>query len=226
VAVYDKFIYDRLQYLLTLLGKTVIDNKGVKDFIYLVVETLQEAKRKREQVEKLEWEQVCEVCASISQHRMATVRHKYRPELYLQRSHAYGSFEKYLGSDKKVFVLVGKSGVGKSNFILSLADVLRVREEICVMMYDGAQLKVEPSMQRVIIEDFNERLTIGGKKVEDVWRQLGKVAGIEKKQVILFVDAINENPQARELLRQLDDLAQTPWSWLKIVFTCRPETCR
>lgn len=224
VAVYDKYIPDRLQYLLTLLGKTVVNSNGIKEFVNMVIDTLQEAKRKQEQVEKLEWVQSRKVCASISEQRMSTVSHKYKPDLYLQRSHAYESFVKYLRSDKRVFVLVGKSGVGKSNFILSLADELRENQDICLLMYDGAQLKVNPSMHKVIADDFNERLTINGKKVDNVWQEINKVEEIDGKKFVLFVDAINENPQASELLRQLDSLAQSSWSWIRIVLTCRPET--
>jgi membrane protein YqaA with SNARE-associated domain len=42
--------------------------------------------------------------------------------------------------------------------------------------------------------------------------------------VILCVDAINESPRAKELLRQLDGLVQDPWPWLKVVVSSRPET--
>lgn len=224
IAVYEHYALDKLQYLLTLLGKTIVDNKGIKDFIHLVFETLEEEKRIKEQVEKLEWEQIWEICDNISQHRMSTVRHKYRPELYLQRSHAYELFKNFLVSPKKVFVLVGKSGVGKSNFILSLSDILKDQDNISTIMYDGAQLKVEATIHRIIGDDFNERITISGKKIDDIWLEINKVDGINKMQVVLFVDAINENPKPKELLKQLDSLAQSPWAWLKIVFTCRPET--
>src|SRR5207248_6333989 len=34
----------------------------------------------------------------------------------------------------------------------------------------------------------------------------------------------NENPQASELLRQLDALVQSRWRWLKVILSSRPET--
>ena len=224
VAVYDRYAFDKLQYLLALLGKLVFDDRLVRDFVLLILETLQEDKRRREQVERLTWDRLGEICENISQQRMATVRRKYNPRLYLQRVQAYEAFQRYLTSEKKSFVLVGKSGVGKSNFVLSLMDELRNRDDVIVLMYDGGQLKVGPSINQVFADDFSERLEIAGKKVEEVWGEIGQIEDIKGKQVILFVDAINENPQAKELLRQLDGLVQSHWTWLKVVFTCRPET--
>jgi hypothetical protein len=60
--------------------------------------------------------------------------------------------------------------------------------------------------------------------VQDVWREIAQVDGMEERLVVLCVDAINENPQAKELLKQLDELVQGPWPWLKVVFSSRPET--
>ena len=40
------------------------------------------------------------------------------------------------------------------------------------------------------------------------------------------MDALNENPQAEELLRQLDELVVGPWPWLKVVISFRPESWR
>ena len=224
-GVYDRFVYERLYYLLATLGRTVVDDKSVKAFVTLVLDTIEEVKRKRQEAEKLTWWQLRDLCADITHRKMATVRRKYQKELYLQRDKTWQAFERFLESERKGFVLIGKSGVGKSNFLLALGEELhRSRSEVCVLMYDGANLRVEPSVTGVIGQDFDNRLILAGRRVQQVWHEMAKVEGIEERLVILCVDAINENPQAKELVRQLDGLVQDPWPWLKVVVSSRPET--
>jgi hypothetical protein len=224
-GVYDRSIeeYQRLRYLLAMLGKTVQDDESFNAFVTLVHDTIKE--EKRQEAEKLTWWQLCDLCVDITRHRMATVWHKYRRELYVQRDKTWRAFERFLESKRKGFVLIGKSGVGKSNFLLALGEELHwSRGDVCVLMYDGANLKVEPSVTGVITQDFEDRITVGGRRMQQVWHEMAKVGGIEGRLVILCVDAINENPQAKELLRQLDELVQKPWPWLKVVVSSRPET--
>ncbi len=224
IGVYDRFVHDRLQYLLATLGKTFVLDKSVKPFVTLLYDTIEEAKRQRQVAEKLTWWQLRDICADITHQRMATVQNKYRKELYLQRDKMRQAFERFLKSDKRCFVLTGKSGVGKSNFLLALNEDISSRPDMCVLMYDGTQLKVEPSISNVISRDFDDRLVLGGQRVHEVWREIAKIEGIQERLVLLVVDAINENPDSKELLRQLDELARQPWPWLKVVFSSRPET--
>ncbi|MFN8490354.1 MAG: hypothetical protein U0350_22390 [Caldilineaceae bacterium] len=224
VAIYDKFIYEQLQYLLAMLGQTIVNDSSVQAFIRLVYDTLEEAKRQRQLAEKLTWWQLRDICVDITRLRIATVEKKYRSELYLERNKTRQAFERFLQSKERCFVLIGKSGVGKSNFFLALREELQARSDVCVLMYDSASLRVESSVTTVISQDFDNRLVLAGQRIQEVWREIAKIDGIEERLVILFVDAINEHPQAKELLRQLDELAQAPWPWLKVVFSSRPET--
>lgn len=225
IGIYDRFIYEKLQYLLAFLGKTVFDHTSVKAFLKLLFDTIEEIKLQRQKSENLTWWQLRDICENITYERMATIRHKYQSALYLQRNHIRQEFEKFLKSDAHCFVLIGKSGVGKSNFLLALAEELqRNYTNLCLLMYDGANLKIEPSITEFITQDFNDRLILGGKNLEHIWYEIAKIEKIEERLVILFVDAINENSQAKELLRQLDELVQKPWNWLKIGLSSRPET--
>ena len=223
-GIYDRFIYENLQYLLASLGTTFMAGESVQRFISVLYETIENAKRHQEVTEKLNWWQLRDFCTDITDKRMATVATKYRLELYLQRDTIWEAFQSFLASDTKCFVLIGKSGVGKSNFFLSLRETLASRRDTCVLMYDGANLKADPSITAMISRDFDERLVLAGNRIADIWREIAKIEGIQEKQIVFFVDAINENPDARTLLRQLDDLVQSPWSWLKVVFSSRPET--
>jgi hypothetical protein len=224
-GVYDRFVYERLQYLLATLGKTVVNNDSVKAFVSLVYDTIEDEKRKRLEAERLTWWQLRDICADISEKRMATVQEKYDAALYLQRDETRQTFEKFLRSEKKSFVLIGKSGVGKSNFLLALNEELdQSHSDICVLMYDGAHLNAEPSVTSTISQDFDNRLVLEGRRVEEVWREIAKIDRVDESVVLLCVDAINESPQAKALLKQLNELIQAPWPWLKVVITSRPET--
>ena len=224
-GIFDRLVYERLRYLLAMSGQTSVDDKRVQEFVTLIYDTIAETKRKRREVEKLTWVQLCDICEDITRQRMATVRRKYRKELYLQRDKARQKFEAFLDDpERRCFVLVGKSGVGKSNFLLALGEELhQSRSDVCVLIYDGANLEVALSVTGIISQDFSDRLLLSGRQVQQVWHEIAKIDGIEERLVVLFVDTINENPRAKELLRQLDALVQGPWPWLKIVFTSRPE---
>lgn len=226
IGVFDRLVYVRLRYLLTTPGQTRMDDKRVNEFTHQILDAIEEHRSKRQEAEKLTWVQLCDIGEEISKRRMATVRGKYHKGLYLQRDKVHRQFEAFLAEPhKRGFVLVGKSGVGKSNFLLALAEELQSRSNVCMLMYDGANLPVtSSSLTEIISRDFSERVFLSRQPVQQVWHQIARIDGIDERQIVFCVDAINENPQAKELLRQLDELVQGPWPWLKVVLSSRPET--
>ena len=222
-GIYDRLFYDeQMQYLLAQPFKTVLSSSDrlVKDFL-LLLSTLDKLQGPGS---KLTWLRLQEACTDVTYRRMATVRGKYRQELYLDRSKTHQEFERFLQSNKRCFVLIGKSGVGKSNFLLATGEELRLlHRDVCVLMYDGANVNVEKTMTGVIAQDVADYLR---RPVQDLWSEVAEIDGIQERTVFLIVDAINENPGATKLLEQLNELTQSAWPWLKIVFTCRPETWR
>ncbi len=230
-GVFDRWIQERLKYLLATPGQIRFDEKRVRDFVKLIYLTIQEAAEEHEQekqkAETLIWVQLCDICKDITEHRLATVRGKYHRDLYLQRDTARQHVEAFLADRaKRGFVLVGKSGVGKSNFLLALAeDLQQSRDDICVLMYDGASLRIASSvLTDIISQDFSDLVVLSGHAVHHIWQEIAKINGIDERQVILCVDAVNENPEAKQLLQQLDELIRGPWPWLKVIFSSRPET--
>jgi type II secretory pathway predicted ATPase ExeA len=226
IGVYEDFIYERLRYLLATLRQTVTDDRHLTAFVAMLYDTI-EVKHKLRPAEKLTWWQLRDICTDITQNRMAAVREKYRRDLYLQRDKTHQAFENFLRFDKRCFVLIGKSGVGKSNCFLALSEQFQqLRDDVCMLMYDGAKMDMRLSVTAIIDRDVARRFSLSARPMETVWQEINRIEAIEQRLVILWVDAINENPHARELLRQLDELAQEGWPWLKIVFSSRPETWR
>jgi hypothetical protein len=161
---------------------------------------------------KLTWDKLRDICKDITKRQMETVTGPY-----LQREHVRQQFKTFLAnSAQRGFVLLGKSGVGKSSFLLKFIE--EVREPACVLMYDANYicLSSNSGITDIVSEDFTKRL---GQEVKGVWSEIHK---IQEKQVIFCVDAINSN----QLLTQLNGLVLDPWGWLKIVFICRFETWR
>ena len=130
---------------------------------------------------------------------------KYRSELYLQRDKIYQSFQNFLKSDKRCFVLIGKSGVGKSNFLLSLEEDFSSKSNFGLLIYDSNQFKKDRSITKTISHDFNSRL-ISYNKIQEIWHEIAKLQEIEEKCIILCIDALNENSSAKELLEELNEL--------------------
>lgn len=226
-GVFDRRIQERLKYLLATPGQIRFDEKRVRDFVKLIYLTIQEASAEKERAAKLTWVQLCDLCEKISVQYMATVRGKYHQELYLQRDTAHQHMEAFLADLKKRgFVLVGKSGVGKSNFLLALVEELhQSRDDVCVLMYDGANLPIaSSSLTQIISQDFSNQGVLFRQPGDPIWREIAQIGGIDERLIIVCVDAINENAQATELLRQLNALVQSPWPWLKVVLSSRPET--
>lgn len=232
-AVYDHFVRDRLQYLITSLWAIVTDEKSVADFVRLLYYTIEQVKREEQEVERLTWRQLQELARVISQRRMASVLGKYRSDLYLQRDKTQAAFEDFLASDKVCFILTGKSGVGKSNFLLALAEEYgwEHSSDACLLMYNGAKLSPEEPLTAIVGRDFDNYLQLiarsGERGIANIWREIAHIDGIERRKVILLIDAINENAEAKALLRRIDELVEgSLWPLLKVVVTSRPETWR
>ena len=232
-AVYDRFVRDRLQYLVTSLWSTVTDEKSVADFVRLLYHTIEQVKREQQEAERLTWWQLQEIARAISQRRMAGVLGKYRSDLYLQRDKTQAAFEDFLTSDEVCFILTGKSGVGKSNFLLALTEEYEWEpsSDVCLLMYNGAKLNPKEPLAAVVGRDFDNYLKLTGHgdegSIANIWREIALVDGIENHKVVLCIDAINENAEAKDLLRQIDELVEvSPWPWLKVIITSRPEAWR
>ncbi len=160
------------------------------------------------------------ICSDITERRLSTVREKYSEGLYLQREHVHRAFMRFLEDPtKRGFVLVGGSGVGKSNFLLAARKELQSQESVCMLMYDAASL--EHPLVETIEEDFHQQRRAW--TTQRLWEKIENIDGIDKRLVLLCMDALNEHEQPRPLLRQLNELIQRPWPWLKVVIVSRPE---
>jgi hypothetical protein len=234
VAVYERYMRDTVDYLVAALWRKISssDPEIMGDFLRRVWAVLETVKVERLETTRLSWWQLQKVARAISEGRMAGAQGKYRADLYLQRDTTKAAFDRFLASDKTCFVLTGKSGIGKSNFLLALAEEYHPRHpKVCLLMYNAVTFDPSQGLTAVVNADFDNHLRLTGRSeeggIEDIWRELNRIEGMGRRTVVLALDAINENAQARALLKQVNRFVEgSPWPWLKVVITSRPEAWR
>ncbi len=228
VAVYERLLKEAAEYVATVVRETVEEHDAellaqLRELIYYNIEHIKLARRRT----VLSWTGLCQAAAELSAAQMGTMREKYRRELYLQRDEIFRKFQEFLASDKSCFVLTGKSGVGKSNFVLSLMDEYAKRDDVCLLIYNGARLNITETMVRTISEDLARYLTLEGGAAENLFAELDRQGEMAGKILIVVFDAINENVDGKALLRQIDQMVgQERYRWLKAMITSRPQAWR
>ena len=228
MAIYDTFTNKSVNYIATVLGK-LVETPSLMSEIKILYYNIEKVKQHRHEAQRLSWSLLQDLAQKIADQRFGDVRTKYYRELYLQRQEVRAAFCDFLDSDKTAFLLLGKSGVGKSNFFISLADEFQSQDKVCFLLYNGAKLETDKPLAEVIGRDFETHLRlveeVGEVGFRDFLAEIARIPGIEKHQVVLFIDAINENADAKNLLRNIDALitAASPYHWFKIVFSSRPE---
>jgi nucleoside-triphosphatase THEP1 len=222
VAVLDELMKNVVSYFATVVREIL--EKSDETLIAQLRDLIEKA---RQQV-GLSWKAIQEATQKVSSEEMENAQKKYNQALYLQREKIFEKFQDFLASQKAGFVLTGKSGVGKSNFVLSLAEVLASEENVTVMMYNAARLDVSSlGMAQKISQDLGKFVKFGGKANQNVFAEIDKSKVMADKQLLVIFDAINENTSPREVLYKIDQMVGTErYSWLKVLITSRPEGWR
>jgi len=232
-GLFDQFRRSSIEYILSILGEKVRikDKSIIEDFVETVFKSIERAKDREKSTRRLVWDQLREMAFDTSRRRMSSVLNKYNPSLYLQRNQVLGNFDDFLQSDKICFVLTGRSGIGKTNFLLALLDEYQTEKaDVCLLLYNGARLSAEQNIGTLIAQDlmaYMQQEKMKGFSISDPWREINRIDGVEDKKVVLFIEALNENPDAKGLLRQIDELVENAlWPWLKVVIVARTEAWR
>jgi transcriptional regulator with XRE-family HTH domain len=189
---------------------------------------LDAARNGKKYVDHLEWPGWQQLFEKISRQQMAAGRHKYFPQLYLPRQAIEDALTDFLQSEQPSLVLVGRSGVGKSNFLLATADHLpQSHPQTAMLLYNGAALPADKPLAEVIAGDISGQMADEALTPTDVWGSLKQIA-TAGRSLVVAVDALNEHPQPARLLQRLEQFARryANEGWLKVVWSCRPETWR
>lgn len=230
-AIYERFTKDNVIYIATVLQRIVEDRSLIGEFVRILYYNIEKIKQHRRDARKLTWWLLQDVAHAIIEQRFGDMRSKYRKDLYLQRNEVKKVFDNFLASEHTAFLLLGKSGVGKSNFLLSLLDEYEAKDKIVILLYNGAKLETDKSLTETIGRDLESHLQLvgetGEREIKDVLLEISRIENIEQCQVVLIIDAVNENANAKSLLQRINSLVEaSTYSWLKVVFSSRPEAWR
>jgi hypothetical protein len=212
IVVYDAFQghKEKLSYWSTS-GRVELQDSILVGLIKLIFQKLEEIARPQRVIRRLHRADLQYLAKQVVHQRMEDARGKYDARVYLQRKETRDDFIGFLQSDKTCLVVIGDSGVGKSNFIFSLLDEFKDNPTICALAYNGARLDPAVPLENVFAQDFNLHLKLGGDTTPDgpaVLKLINEMEEPKGQQLLIFVDAINEYPGAKDLLRRIDRLVE------------------
>ena len=224
-ALYKWLSGDRVIYLLPAMLVDRQTEEVVDEIVKLQV-LVQRAREEWAEAPALTWELLVEGLEGVTEDQVGEGEGKYDRELYLVREDVKQAFEEFLWGEKRGFVLTGKSGVGKSNFLLALRDEHRERgTDVCMVVYNGSNLHVEEALLERVGQDLGRVLRV--RRLDRVLARIEEIEGIEKRRVVLAVDAVNEHAEPTAVMERVNEVVKTArMPWLKVVVTSRPEAWR
>lgn len=150
-----------------------------------------------------------------------TIRQKYDRGLFLARKEIEQEFTKFLKSDKVGFAITGDTGSGKTSLICNLAEQYRLKN--VVLLYNCPSLP-HLDIERKIFEDLSpspefRMSTFLDELLEEISE---KAREKENRNFIVFIDAINEVDDSKQLLKNINEMiAHVSCPHVKIVISCR-----
>ncbi len=181
------------------------------------------------QAAALNSDQLSDIVSEINRNRANKAFDEFfTPELrslFVSRESIHQKFNDFIASEAKIFVLIGKSGIGKSSMLAELGHRYLSNPGRRMLIYDGATLTGEQSILEMLAADFKQLVKQEDNAInaDNIIKILGKVHS-KGEQFILVIDAINESGNADKHLKKIDDLAKfQDTDWLKIVVSSRPQ---
>jgi tetratricopeptide (TPR) repeat protein len=123
---------------------------------------------------------------------------RYIPQVYFPRKEMESELETFLKGSKSGFLLLGESGIGKTNLLCHKVDEWRERGEI-VLFYAGHQLNPDEPMEQRLLSDLY---------LQGDFIRLLEFVRWEGRRFIVVVDGVNEHPQSAKLLKCLCEFIQ------------------
>jgi tetratricopeptide (TPR) repeat protein len=123
---------------------------------------------------------------------------RYIPQVYFPRKVMESELESFLKGGKSGFLLLGESGIGKTNLLCHKVDEWCERGEI-VLFYAGHKLNPDEPMEQRLLGDLH---------LQGDFIRLLEFVRKEGRRFIVVVDGVNENKQSAKLLRYLCEFVQ------------------
>jgi len=194
-------------------------NKNQVDEIEKIVRAIHEDISEPE-TEQLDWQNILKKCKYNSQrHLIGIVNQKYIPDLYVNRVLIEDSINKFILSEKVGYILIGNSGMGKTNLLCYLFDIWQ-KNKNPTLYFNSSSLNGS-------MKDFSEsiRKELGysnsSVQIENLLYDINKGCDKRNKYFILLIDAINEAINPKALINQINEILSYNNNRIKIIVTSR-----
>jgi hypothetical protein len=171
-------------------------------------------------IERHSAQSLLQSCKDQTEKAIRSVGIKYIADLYVERP-IENEVKEFLKSDRSCFLIVDRSGQGKTNLLCHLAEVLRA--EIPVMLIFAAKtITKEHDLAMHIVEELGYSSSPGTR-----WQSgLDDIIKISRKAeftTLILIDGISENSDIVKMKKALRELLVKYGNEknIKFVFTCR-----
>lgn len=168
-------------------------------------------------------QQVRSACQRITLEAMHSVRMKYSDDRYVHRPKSEGTFDRFLKSDKSLFLVLGDSGTGKTNLICWLANKVITD---CPTLFTIGLWRTESTVS--LMDVIFQRLKADLKwNTPDTWqfvRELDGTLDASKLNLIILVDGINETNDPEWVLDGFRDVLKRCPITIRFVLSCRTDS--
>ncbi|MDR3597682.1 type I restriction enzyme HsdR N-terminal domain-containing protein [Clostridium sp.] len=137
--------------------------------------------------------------------------------LHCDRIKYIDNFYDFLQSYAKIYSIIGRSGIGKTNHIYSI--IKKYENEYPILFYNAGLLG--KSLENALLSDFNFLLN-RDYKLQDLIYRLENICVQTDSTILIFVDGLDENNNRQELIAELNDLAKKfSNKRFRFVFSCK-----
>lgn len=141
---------------------------------------------------------------------------KFVQEVFLRRKGIKEVFDRFLSSRDRIFSIIGESGFGKSNAICDLA--LEYSNTNPTLFFNGANILT--GIPEEMAHEFNWEFE-GERKGIDIIKRIIDLLSQHNRELIIFIDAIDEAPQRDFVLRLDDFVKHLPNEGIRLCITCK-----
>ena len=171
-------------------------------------------------IERHSYQSLIQTCNEQTAKAIQTVGEKYISSLYVKRP-IENEIDEFLKSDKSCFLIVDRSGQGKTNLLCHLAE--KFRDEMPVILVFGSKtITAEHDLAMHITNELGYS-TLPGTRWQSGLDDLIRISQKTEINTLVLIDGISENDSIvkmkntlREVLEKYGDKKN-----IKFIFTCR-----
>ncbi len=146
-----------------------------------------------------DWERLCEYCKGLLESSVSRVASEYDPLLYVHRLKAEELFKNFLKSPQNLFLMIGRSGTGKTNVMCELA---RTTPHPALLMSGEFYAAGGFSLQREISESLYP-LCPSEATTRNMAAWVNNLADENQGTFLIYIDALNKFADPAVVLQEL-----------------------